>query len=371
MPENFQLKNIFNKQLVTKIGTDIIVNYRQFEKDSFVTEVVKNLEPLSLSERANLIMDTLHNYLPESFPEAIKIIVNSFGKEIGSSGIEGYDSLLYMPYGNYISKYGVDYFDLSMHAMYEITKRFTAEFPIRTFIEKYPKKTMDLLHKWVKDDNQHIRRLVSEGTRPRLPWASRLPEFQKNPKPVLELLEKLKEDPELYVRRSVANNLNDIAKDHPDLVVKTLKAWSKSKNKGTNWIIGHATRSLIKSGHTDALILLGYDPNVKVEFSNFIVDKSVKTGEELKFSFDLISNESKPVNLMIDYIIHFVKANGKQAPKVFKLAKKKLEKGKALNLKKKQSFKPISTRVYYPGMHAVELQINGRSYGIREFELAN
>jgi hypothetical protein len=194
----------------------------------------------------------------------------------------------------------------------------------------------------------------------------RLHMFVKDPKPVLKLLELLKEDESLYVRRSVANNLNDIAKDHPDLVVGVLKKWKKIDNKGTQWLIKHAARTLLKQGHTGALALLGYH-SPQVEWGNFVVDKNISFYGNFCFQFDFVSSVDQ--DLMIDYILYFMKANGKLAPKVFKLSKKKVFAGEQIVFKKKHSFRKISTRVYYPGKHALEIMINGKKFDRKEFTL--
>lgn len=350
------------------MASDINSVFDEFDARGFEQAVVSRLEPLSLSERSMLIMESMYYFLPKSYPLALGILVKSFQNHKAET-TEGYDGFYYLPHGQYVAKYGLNDFDLSMAALYEITKRFTSEFSIRPFIQKFPEKSLLLLHHWVEDENKHVRRLVSEGTRPRLPWAGRLPDFQKDPLPVLELLEKLKRDPELYVRRSVANNLNDIAKDHPELVIQTLKKWKLSGNPGTQWIIRHASRSLVKEGNNGALSLLGYDSNVKFELKAFRSDEKVKSGDELNFEFTIISKEKKAIDLMVDYIIYFMKANGRQSAKVFKLTKKKLKPGEQVTLQKKHSFKQISTRQYYAGNHAIELQINGKGCGKKEFEL--
>ncbi|GJM36290.1 MAG: hypothetical protein DHS20C18_52910 [Saprospiraceae bacterium] len=369
MEEGFKLKEIINQEMVANIAADIHAAWSDFDREAFERAVLAKLKPLSFSERANLIMEKMAVYLPTDYPKALAILTKSFGPETKVQEPGNYDSFYYWPHANFVAHYGLEYFDLSMQALYEITKRFTSEFPIRAFISKYPEKTMHLLHRWVKDDNEHVRRLVSEGTRPRLPWASRLPQFQEDPQPVIDLLEKLKEDPELYVRRSVANNLNDIGKDNPELVVKVLTRWSKINNEGTQWIIKHAARSLIKAGHTEVLSLLGYPPNVKLVLRDFSTDTKVRQGEKMSFSFSITSRENQPVNLMIDYLIHFMKANGQQSAKVFKLSKKTIAPGETLAFTKNQSFKPISTRVYYPGVHAVEVQVNGKILGKQTFLL--
>jgi hypothetical protein len=194
--------------------------------------------------------------------------------------------------------------------------------------------------------------------------------FIEDPRPVLQLLEKLKTDSELMVRRSVANNLNDIAKDHPDVVVKTLKRWKKLDNAGTQWIIRHAARTLVKQGNKDVLAVLGFDSRIGITVSKIQLDKPVvKIGGELDFAFELKSKSKQAQNLVIDYIIYYVKANGKLAPKVFKLTNKILNAGETLRISKRHSFRPISTRKYYAGKHALEVQVNGMKYGKVEFEL--
>jgi 3-methyladenine DNA glycosylase AlkC len=306
---------------------------------------------------------------------AIKIILDSFRSKspliYQNDEMKGAEVFYYMPHGGYVAKYGLDYYDESMQALLEITKRFTAEFSIRPFIQKYPEKIFPQLMQWTEHENQHVRRLVSEGTRPRLPWASWLKEVQQDPLQVLKLLDKLKEDPELYVRRSVANNLNDIAKDHPDTVVELLESWKKIANPKTQWIIKHAMRSLVKTGHHGALNLLGYNPAVKVKTKLSCRQQQIKVGESLSFEIEINSFENKSIDLMIDYQLYFMKSNKKQSAKVFKLTKKTLEAGEQLLLTKKHSFKVITTRKYYPGQHSIGLIINGLEYAKIDFNLKN
>ncbi|PCH71040.1 MAG: DNA alkylation repair protein [Bacteroidales bacterium] len=372
MEEGFLFKDVYNEQLVENMASNMQNSWSEFKHSSFTNSIIPFLEPLSLTERSQLICTELFNHLPKSYPESLKIILNSFNLEIKTGDIKGFEGFYYMPIAAYVSQFGLEKkdFHLSINALIEITKRFTSENAIRPFIRKYPKETFQYLHQWTKDKNVHIRRLVSEGTRPKLPWASPLKEFQQDPSPVLELLEKLKEDDELYVRRSVANNLNDIAKDHPDLVVETLTHWNKTNNKGTQWIIGHASRTLLKQGHPKALELLGFPPNVKVNVNNLEVNQSTcQLGGEIEFSFEILSSSADKQNLMIDFIVHYMKANGKTAPKVFKLSKKSIPANDCVRFNKKISFKPISTRKYHLGQHEIEIQINGQKYGKVEFEV--
>jgi 3-methyladenine DNA glycosylase AlkC len=263
-----------------------------------------------------------------------------------------------MPLEHFVGVYGLDHFDVSMQALYEITKRSTAEFAIRPFLIRYEKQTLNVLMNWVTDKNDHVRRLVSEGTRPRLPWAMRLPSFMADPRPTIKLLEKLKNDSSEYVRRSVANHLNDITKDHPDLAVNVLAHWAKGASKERMWIIRHALRSLVKQGHTGALAVLGFDaPDVRLV--NFEVQTPVVLfGDVLRFAFDLQSYADQQI--VIDYIIHFVKATGATRPKVFKLNTRTLQKGEVLHVDRKHPIVPVTTRTYYAGTHRVDVQVNGQ-----------
>jgi len=374
MKEGFQFREVINREKVSKIAQHIKEVWPLFNDLQFTDEINPIISSLGFNERAQLIADKLNSYLPLEYPQAIDILMQSFGPENEQNELTGFDIFHYMPHGAYVSKYGLDpeHFDLSMKAIYEITKRFSSESPIRAFLIQYPKKTLAQLEQWVADKNVHVRRLVSEGTRSRLPLAPRLKQFQIDPAPVLKLLEKLKADPELYVRRSVANNLNDIAKDNPDVVIQTLERWNKTVSADTRWLTQHALRSLVKSGNRSALELLGYPAEINIKTGNFVIKNPViNIGDTLEFSFELHSNSDKIQNLMIDYIIHFRKANNKLAPKVFKWTKKKLELNEQIVIRKAHSFKLINTRKYYTGMHHLELQINGQSMGMLKFDLKN
>lgn len=370
MQEGFQLRDVFNPALVNKLAQNIQQTWPQFDRAGFTADINGQLKPLNFGDRNSLIRDKLGEYLPGHFPTAAQILIDSLGPELVVEELTGFDGFIIMPQCDFVAKYGLADYDISLKALYEMTKRFTAEGAIRPFIQKYPDRTLALLEQWSHDQNCHVRRLVSEGTRPRLPLAPRLPQFIKDPRPVLKLLANLKTDPILLVRRSVANNLNDIAKDNPGLVVATLRDWQQSNDPGTRWIIGHASRTLVKQGHPEALALLGYPAGPAINVQNLRLEKaSINLGDSLAFSFEIQSEADQSQNLMVDYVIHFMKANGKLAPKVFKLAKKKLDAGEMLHLSKKHSFKPISTRAYYPGEHRLGIQINGEVLVEAEFKL--
>jgi 3-methyladenine DNA glycosylase AlkC len=366
----FLLRDVFNPAAVEQLADGIVRVWPAFDRTGFVATITSQLDALSFGERNALIRDTLRVYLPPAFPEAVQILLDALGPEIPDCELTGFDRFTVMSQNDFVAAYGLEHLHLSLRALYELTKRFTAEGAIRAFLQRYPEQTLVRLAEWAADPNCHVRRLVSEGTRPRLPLAPRLRAFIKEPRPVLELLELLKADPVLMVRRSVANNLNDIAKDHPDLVVETLARWKQAGDSGTEWIIGHAARTLLKQGHPRALALLGYGAKTAISAASLQLNQtSVRMGEDLVFTIEIQSTADAPQDLMIDYLVHHRKANGKLAPKVFKLAKKRLGPRETLRLTKRHAFRQLSTRVYYPGRHALELQINGQRWGWQEFEL--
>jgi 3-methyladenine DNA glycosylase AlkC len=370
MEQNFQVRDVFNEKVVNQLAENLAGDWHEFNASGFSNSINSRLKSLTYSERSNLIRDQLWEYLPKDYPRALEIILRALPPELPDCEVTGFDGFIILPQNEYVAKYGLEHYERSMQALYQMTKRFTAEGAIRPFLQKYPEQTLELLSEWAKDENCHVRRLVSEGTRPRLPWTMRLKRFIEDPRPVLRLLEKLKTDPELMVRRSVANNLNDIAKDHPDLVVKTLRKWKKINDEGTQWLIRHASRTLVKQGNKEILAVLGYPPQVDISVSKIKLDKSiVKMGDELNFSFEIKSISNQTQTLVIDYVIHHVKANGKLTPKVFKLTRKTLEPRQVLKFVKTHPFRMITTRKYYAGTHALEIQVNGTSYQKVNFEL--
>jgi 3-methyladenine DNA glycosylase AlkC len=366
----FLLRDVFNPAAVEQLADNLARAWPAFDRVGFVATINSQINTLNFGGRNALIRDTLRTYLPPAFPEAVQILLDALGPEIPHCELTGFDRFTVMSQNDFVAAYGLELFYLSLRALYELTKRFTAEGAIRAFLQRYPEQTLARLAEWASDPNCHVRRLVSEGTRPRLPLAPRLRAFVEDPRPVLALLELLKADPVLMVRRSVANNLNDIAKDHPDLVVETLARWKHAGDPRMEWIIGHAARTLLKQGHPGALALLGYRAETAISAASLQLSQtSVRMGEDLVFTAEIQSTADAPQNLMIDYVIHHRKANGKLAPKVFKLAKKRLDPRETLRLTKRHAFRQLSTRVYYPGGHALELQINGQRWDWQEFEL--
>lgn len=353
-------KNGINADLVLRIGLHIQQQHPEFDLKSFVS-LSPNLKNLELKPRVRLIRDHLKEQLPENYNKALAILLKAVLKpKPNVKALHGFDL---WPVTEFIQLHGIKDFEKSLQALYALTPLFTAEFALRPFLIQEPKKTLKVLHIWAKDRDHHVRRLVSEGSRPRLPWGEQIKAFIEDPTLTIELLEKLKYDEELYVRKSVANHLNDISKDHPELAVKIATQWKKQAPKKheqkINWIIKHALRTQLKKGHQGALKLLGYEAKGKIQIKKLeLKNKQIKFGESLEFSFILISDAGGTA--MIDYIIHHQKANGETKPKVFKLTEKILAPNSPIILTKKHSFKPITTRVYYPGLHHLEIMINGQ-----------
>lgn len=359
-------KNSVNLQVIASIG-DAFAASGPFTRDEFVADAGRGLEDLELKARVRHITAALRAHLPDDPAAAVTRVVETAQPESAQPPLSGFAA---WPLIDFVGDHGLDCPEVSLAALRRLTPMFSAEFAIRPFIERYPDLAFERLHEWVTHENEHVRRLVSEGTRPRLPWGARLRAVQAEPGPVIALLERLRDDPAEYVRRSVANNLNDIAKDHPNRVVDICRQWSDGASPERQGLVRHGLRSLIKAGHPGALLVLGYDPDAAVEVRNLAVSPAtVAVGGAVQITFEVESLSGATQPLVVDYVLHYVKANGGRKPKIFKLKNVQLGAGKTLSIRKKQSFKVVTTRVLYPGVHAVEVLINGRSHGQVEFEL--
>ena len=350
-------------------------HYPEFDTTSFIAAATKNLDLLELKERTDRITKTMIQYFPPDFEKAGDIILSSLGpplcekktlSSVGSTGITGW---AIMPLVHYVGLQGHGHFELSMTLLKEMTKRASSEFGIRFFLVKSPEKTLKTFHVWALDEDLHVRRLVSEGSRPRLPWAMRLPMFIKDPSPVIALLEILKDDGSEYVRRSVANNLNDIAKDHPDIVATIASKWMKGASKERKKLIRHGCRTLVKKGHQKTLKVFGFNPPDMLQAKLCIKTPRVIFGGVLSFTLSLNSGSNNEQLLVIDYIVHHQKSTGKTSPKVFKWKTATLLPNTTLRITKKHGIKKITTRRYYAGLHMVEIMINGVSFGKADFQL--
>ncbi|HEX5697477.1 MAG TPA: DNA alkylation repair protein, partial [Rhodoferax sp.] len=258
------LKNQYGADVPRAIAGMISNVYPSFNSERFVNDALEGYDALALMPRGNKIAQALRRHLPDDYPRALAILLDSLDQPHERDPGLSLASFLYLPHTMFVAQYGLAHFEASMRAQHALTQRFTAEFSIRPFLEQHPEATLRQLKAWTDDASPHVRRLVSEGTRPRLPWAPRLRQFQTDPTPVLALLERLKDDHELYVRRSVANNLNDIGKDHPEVLASTMQAWLKHASAERAWIVGHALRSAVKRGETGALQVLGFGQAAQV-----------------------------------------------------------------------------------------------------------
>ena len=372
MSEPFLIRDVYSKEVVHKIATNLKNAYTEFDQKGFLDFVFEQLDEQTYSERKESLTNALIHYLPNDYEQSIGILLEVTPPPYETEEISDTLGRFYVScFTNYISKLGLDAYDISVHALYEMTKSFSSEWDIRPFILKYPDRTFALLKTWALDENPHVRRLVSEGSRPNLPWGKKLKLVDQSPlETTLPILELLQNDTTEYVRRSVANHLNDLSKNNAELVVKTLTRWSKQNpTPAKNRMIHHALRSLIKQGHTGALRLIGFSDDFKVDLDIHSFTKQVKWGSKFEFAFSIQNQEQKNQNLLIDFIIGFQKKSGLQSDKVFKLKKIELKGGSKIDLSKDFSFKPISTRVYYPGLHSLAIQINGKIIKRVEFNL--
>jgi 3-methyladenine DNA glycosylase AlkC len=359
------LKNIYSKAFIDELTAALKKAYPILDTNRFTKLVFsKDWPEKELKQRMRHIAETMKQVLPENFNEAVAVIIRCI--EMLRENRPGEMYFEYMFFPDFIELYGMEELETSITAMEKITQFTSAEFAVRPFLINYPERMKEQMYRWSSHPHPMVRRLSTEGFRPRLPWAMAVPYLKKDPAVILPVLEKLKEDESETVRRSVANNLNDIAKDHPEIVLRLIAEWN-GKSKETDWVIRHGSRSLLKRGNKGALKHFGLEEAKGVKIENLKTEKKkIKIGNTLHFSFSLfVKNETK---LRIEYGIDFVKANGKTSRKIFKLSEGVYEKG-SFELKRKQSFKDFTTRKHYPGKHTVAILINGKEMAIIEFIL--
>lgn len=367
-------KNLISRDVVTLIGTHLSRSLPDFDREAFVTSILPSLEQLELKQRVQLISEKMLTVLPDDVQERNKILVGMLHPDklnytVEASTTDGMCGWGVWPLTDVIGRSGLDDFDGSMSALREITMRGTSEFDVRPFIDADPTRALSIMLEWAGDENEHVRRLASEGSRPRLPWGMRLKSLMADPAKTALILDQLRDDPSEYVRRSVANHLNDVAKDHPDYVAKIAARWIKNASPERKKLIRHACRSLIKQGHSGALAVFGVLPPEASEPTIEIETPSVTLGEFLGFKITLGSTSAKPQKILIDYVVHHRKANGTLTPKVFKWAHRIVQPNETIELTRRHAMRPITTRKYYSGEHALSLRINGQDFGHSPFDL--
>ena len=356
------LRNHFDDRVPRTIARQLVAAWPAFPVDAFIADALDGYDALGLMDRGRHIARALRRHLPAAYEDALAILLRSVGpRPTKTEGDGGMASFLYLPHVHFVAEFGLDDFAPSMRALHLLTQRFTAEFSIRPFLERHERATLSLLRDWAADPDAHVRRLVSEGTRPRLPWAARLRRFQADPAPVVALLELLKDDPEPFVRRSVANNLNDIGRDHPAVLIEVARRWLSDAGDERRALVRHALRSLVKQGHPAALALLGFGAQAAVIVEDVRIAPPRPTkGERVTIEFNVRGTGPSSQQVLVDLRVHFMKGNGATSPKVFKVKAVELAPGDTARCRKTVSLADLTTRRHHAGAHRVEALLNGR-----------
>jgi len=370
-------KNFIDPNLVRQLAIGLKRVWPAFPEKDFVRQAEAGLADLELKDRVRHLAQALADTLPEDFSKAASILEASLcpapkgddplSDDERKKGLGGW---AVWPMTEYVARRGLPHFDRALSCLRELTQRASSEFAVRPFLAADPERALRILQGWLRDPSPHVRRWISEGTRPRLPWGERLQDFVRDPAPCLPLLEALYDDPSEYVRRSVANHLNDISKDHPDLAVGIARRWLADGKEQTRRLGSHALRGLIKKGHKDALALLGFSGGAKLQLNDFTVKPGkLSLGDTLTLTCTLTNKGRETANLVIDYSIHHQKADGSLRPKVFKGTKRKLKPGEKTEIQIRHPFKKVTVRRYHPGKHEVGLLANGRELARADFVL--
>jgi len=361
------LKDIYSPAFYDRLSNVLIETIPHFDKKIFISKIfIPEFSQMELKERMRHTTKVLHDFLPEKFSEAFEILENMM-KKLRENNI-GEDNLAYIFIPDYIEIYGIDDYENSIKAIEFTTQFITCEFGVRPFLIKFGTKMMLQMKIWSSHENHKVRRLASEGSRSKLPWAMAVPDLKKNPDLVLEILENLKNDSSDFVRRSVANNLNDIAKDYPEKVLEIAKKW-KGLSKETDAIVKHGARTLLKQGHPEILKIYGLDSK-NIEVKNFeIATPKVRIGESLEFLFTIKNNNDSVQIVRLEYGVYYKKLKGHLAKKVFKISERNYQPNEMVKVVRKQSFKIITTRVFYAGNHQLSIIVNGEEKCIKDFEI--
>ncbi|GGH19650.1 hypothetical protein [Paenibacillus segetis] len=361
------LKSMYNEEFLRGFGEKIQSIYPSFDLNGFIVTVIdKSWDELELKARMRRITETLGAYLPREYEKALDVL---FAIEEDCVGFP------YLFFPDFVEVYGQaeEHWDLSMQALERFTSKSSAEFAVRSFLLRDPKRMMSQMMTWATHPNEHVRRLASEGSRPRLPWGQALPMFKQNPVPVLPVLELLKADPSLYVRKSVANNLNDIAKDNPTVVLDTARRW-KGTHPHTDWIVRHGCRSLIRRSEPEVMALFGYaEPmsgtSLTTSSSIVVAPSELSIGDHCELRYELHIREGEPAHIRVEYGIDFVKSGGRTSRKSFLLSDKTVLGGSHLTGTRTHRWANLTTRRHYPGEHRIVLLLNGREIASTKLNL--
>jgi 3-methyladenine DNA glycosylase AlkC len=362
------LKDLYSPAFYDRLSNSFVHTIEGFDKTKFKRSLfINSFKTMELKERMKHTARCMYPFMPETFgPASLKILSKILDRwrkhEFPKGGLEH----MFLP--DYIETYGLDDYDNAVMALELVTQYVSCEFAVRPFLLRYYQPMLAQMVRWSTHENEAVRRLASEGSRPRLPWALGVPALKKDPSVVLPILENLKNDTSETVRRSVANSLNDIAKDHPELVISLAGKW-KGISPQVDAVIKHGSRTLLKKGNTNILAHYGLESK-HVDLSLLkVLTPVVKTGDRLRFRFSVINNARTTQTVRLEYGIYYLKANGKLARKVFKISERLFQPGESMTIDRSQSFKLITTRVFYPGAHKVSLIINGEEKAIADFKL--
>lgn len=365
------LKAIYDGIFLEQFASLVKKVWSPFDEAHFVERVRDDdWIQLELKARTRKITEALGAELPPSYEEALSVLYQIDEKCTG---------LPFLFFPDFVQVFGMEpqHWELSIAALERFTERSTSEFAVRSFILSDPERMARQMLAWADHPNEHVRRLASEGIRPRLPWAQALPLFKRDPSPIIPILEKLKRDPSLYVRKSVANNLNDIAKDHPELVIRLAGAWSGEDVK-TDWIVRHGCRTLIKQANPQIMALFGYAKHEEADEAELplvtaaaleLSQNSVAIGGEAALRYQVKLREGEGAKLRIEYGIEFVKSGGKTSLKRFLLSDREYAGGASSTGVRIHRFADLSTRKHYSGLHYVSLWVNGKEVAISELHL--
>lgn len=371
------LKSLLDETTPARLAGLLHGAWPRLDRRAFAAQALQGWDALELMQRGQRLADLMHQHLPGDFARAAPILVDALGPPMpldtaGEPCSDGrpYSAFLYLPHSLYLARHGLGHFELAMAAQHALTQRFTAEFCLRPYLEQHAEATLARLMEWTADPSAHVRRLVSEGSRPRLPWAPRLRAFMLEPRPLLPLLQRLRDDPSSYVRRSVANHLNDIGKDHPQLLTQLAREWLVDAPEPRRRLVRHALRFAIKRGDHEALDALGVAHEVQLKVHDVAIEPArPRIGARVDIRCTLHNATRRPQHVLADLRVAYVKADGSTRAKVFKLRELELPAGASQPLAKRLSLAQMTTRIHHPGRHRVELMLNGRALALGQFDL--
>jgi 3-methyladenine DNA glycosylase AlkC len=359
------LKDFVGKDVVKALGARVEAVYPEFDTVGFVAAASASLAELELKGRISAIARRLAAALPRHFPAAVRIVVAA--AEHPDPVIGGWEA---WPLNTFVEEYGLDHPREALDAMEHLTRYASSEFAVRPYLRRYPEATWVRLEEWAASEHEMVRRLASEGTRPRLPWGAGVPALVEDPGPGLRIIELLKDDESTSVRRSVANHLNDVSRDHPDLAVETARRWAKGGSERTMALLRHGLRTLVKQGHAGALDVLGFTTRPRIDVLAFTCTPvAVRIGDTIEIVAKMKSVGKTPQLLVIDYLLHYVKADGGFSKKVFKWRTAELAAGQEIELVRRHCLQDMSTRTHHPGKHRIELQVAGSVVADTAFDL--